>query len=76
MADVRNHICAQIERLSDEDISVEDLKKEVSRGKAISELSKQFIESAKVEVAYLKAVGADETDSSVFERKQIGNPKK
>lgn len=75
MADVRNHICAQLERLSDEDISPEDLKKEVSRGKAISELSKQFIESAKVEVAYLKAIGADGSEAGVFEHKQIGNKK-
>ena len=48
---------AQLERLGVEDINEEDLKKEIERGKAISELGKVIVESAKTEIFHLKLMG-------------------
>lgn len=57
LPDLRNHLFEQLERLSDENISNDSLEKEVFRADAMVNVSKQIIESAKVEVAFVKAVG-------------------
>lgn len=54
MSDLNNHLFAQIERLSDEEISQEQLKLECQRGKAISELADKLIESTRVTVDAMK----------------------
>lgn len=51
--DLRNHLFASIEKLSD--ASNEDLQIELERSKAISEVAKVIVDSAKVEVDYIKA---------------------
>jgi len=43
IGDLNNHLFAQLERLSDEKISNEDLKKEINRSKAISSISKDIV---------------------------------
>lgn len=45
LADLNNHLFAQMERLSDEDISVEELTKELNRSKAIVSVSSQIIQN-------------------------------
>ena len=47
ISDLNNHLFAQLERLSDEDLNEEDLKKEIERARAISNISKNIIESTK-----------------------------
>lgn len=41
--DLNNHLFAQLERLSDEDIKDEALEVEIKRAKAITDVSKQII---------------------------------
>lgn len=53
--DLRNHLFAQIERLGDESLKGEALEREISRAKAINGVAAQLIDSARVEVDYLKA---------------------
>lgn len=56
--DLRHHLFAQLERLNDEK-DMEDPKKleaEIQKAKAISSISHQIIETAKVEVQYLEAL--------------------
>lgn len=53
ISDLRDHMFAALERLGAEDISEEDLRKEISRAQAISEVGKVIVESAKTEVLYL-----------------------
>jgi hypothetical protein len=56
--DLRHHLFAQLERLGD-DKEMEDpkaLEAEIQKAKAISGISHQIIESAKVEVQYLEAL--------------------
>jgi hypothetical protein len=48
---------AQLERLNDESLSGEQLQTEISRGKAMSEIGKVIVESAKTEVLALKLTG-------------------
>lgn len=45
LADLNNHLFAQMERLSEEDISAEELAKEVNRSKAIVSVSSQIIQN-------------------------------
>lgn len=55
--DLRNHLFAQLERLGDESLSDEAMQKEIERSKAISDVSQVVINSAKLEVDYMKHVG-------------------
>ncbi len=48
LSDLNNHLFAQLERLNDEDLSAEELDKEVERAKAISGIAKNVIENAKL----------------------------
>ncbi|MFS0878288.1 hypothetical protein [Solibacillus isronensis] len=45
LADLNNHLFAQMERLSEEDISAEELAREVDRSKAIVSVSSQIIQN-------------------------------
>lgn len=54
ISDLRDHMFAQLERLGQDDLSTEDLTKEIERARAISEVGKVIVESAKTEVMYAK----------------------
>ncbi len=57
--DVRNHLFAQLERLSeDEDMKNPiKLEKELKRAHAISEVASVIVSTAKAEIDYLKVTG-------------------
>lgn len=56
LSDLNNHLFAQLERLSDEDLTTEQLDKEIARGKAINDVGKTIVDNAKLvlEAAKLK----------------------
>lgn len=56
LSDLNNHLFAQLERLSDEDLTIEQIDKEVKRGKAINDVAKTIVDNAKLvlEAAKLK----------------------
>lgn len=62
-SDLRDHMFAQLERLNNEDLSGDDLKKEIERARAISEVGKVIVESAKTEVLALKLTGKLDRDN-------------
>lgn len=46
LGDLNNHLFMQLERLNDEDLKGEALAKEISRAKAISDISSRLIANA------------------------------
>lgn len=53
LSDLNNHLFAQLERLSDEDLDSEQLGMEIERAKSISSISSQIVSNAQLQ---LKAV--------------------
>ena len=66
MSDLRDHMFAQLERLGNEDLNEEDLKKELTRAQAISEVGKVIVESAKTQVMYAKLTRQKEEQPDKF----------
>jgi len=56
MTDLRNHLFETLEALKDEEKPME-----IARAKAISDVAQTIINSAKVEVEFMEATGADLT---------------
>lgn len=48
LTDLNNHLFAQLERLGEEDLTKEELRLEVNRAKAITEVSKNIIDNARL----------------------------
>lgn len=46
--DLNNHMFAELERLSDEDLSGEKLQEEISRAKAVGDIANKIIDNAKL----------------------------
>ncbi len=75
IADLRNHMFAALERLSAEDLTEEDLKKEIQRSQAISEVGKVIVESAKTEILYAKLTGKGRDQAANFLEEKEETPK-
>ncbi len=54
LTDLHNHLFAQLERLSDEDLSKEDLDKEVKRADAIVSVSDQIVSGQRLRLSSAK----------------------
>lgn len=50
LIDLKNHLFAQLERLNDETITEEEMKAEIEKAKAMEGISKQIIESEKIQI--------------------------
>lgn len=48
LADLNNHLFAQMERLSDESLKGEQLQEEISRARAVTGISTQIINNARL----------------------------
>lgn len=72
LEDLREHLFATLAALRDNTKPME-----IERAKAIGDVAKQVIESAKAEVAYVKAIGGDGLRLPVFaalpEKEKTGN---
>lgn len=66
MSDLRDHMFAQLERLGNEELSEDELKKEITRAQAISEVGKVIVESAKTQVMYAKLTRQKEEQPDKF----------
>jgi len=66
MSDLRDHIFVALERLNDESISQDELQAEIQKSKQIAQLGSVLVNSAKVEVDYLKLTGKEQAVSDLF----------
>ena len=57
LSDLNNHLFAQLERLSDEDLKGEALIKEIERSKAITNVAKEVISNGSLVLKAKIAVG-------------------
>ena len=48
LIDLNDHLFAQIERLTDEDLKGEDLQNEITRSKAVAALSDKVVQNARI----------------------------
>lgn len=74
ISDLRDHMFAALERLGNEDLTKEDLLQEIERSKAVSEVGKVIVESAKTEVLYAKLTRRKEAEPTTF--LEVEEPKK
>jgi hypothetical protein len=56
LADLNNHLFAQLERLSDEDLKGEELQGEIQRSQAVTNVAKQIINNGSLVLHAHKAV--------------------
>ena len=57
MEDLRNHIFAALERLNDEELTSEQVELETMKAKSIAGLTNALIETAKLEVQFMRETG-------------------
>lgn len=54
LVDLNNHLFAQLERLSDEDMTTEELEKEVARAQAVVSVSDRIVNNADLQLKAAK----------------------
>ena len=62
LTDLNDHLFAETERLSDEDLSLEDLEKEIKRAKAVTDVADKIINNASLALQaekYIFEIGPD-----------------
>ena len=70
--DLRNHMFAALEKLSEAE-TPEELKSELDRSKAIADLGKVIVESAKAEVDFVKATKGELITTEFFNEGKLLN---
>jgi hypothetical protein len=64
--DLRDHLFSALERLDNDELTMEELNKEVEKAQAVAQIGSVIIQSAKIEIDYLKATGMIESSSELF----------
>jgi hypothetical protein len=66
ISDLRDHMFAALERLGNEDLTPEQMKTEIERSKAISDVGKVIVESAKAQILFARLTGEGIDDPKKF----------
>lgn len=72
--DLRDHLFASLERLDNDELTPEQLQGEIKKAEAVAVVAGAIIQSAKVEIDFLKAMGKAGTETELF--KDIDNQKR
>src|SRR5688572_30526243 len=65
--DLRNHLFEQMERLNNEELTPEELQREIQRSQAMSEIGKVIVDSAKTQVMAQKIIGKNNALPTITE---------
>jgi hypothetical protein len=71
--DLRDHLFAALERIDNDELTAEQIDAEINKAQAIAQIGSVIIQSAKVEIDFLKAMGKSGTETELF--KDIDQPK-
>ena len=63
---VRDHLFMQLERLNDDTLTPEQMEIEIEKAKAVSQVAATLIQTAKVEIDFINAMGVAESQSPFF----------
>ena len=63
---VRDHLFMQLERLNDDSLTAEQMEIEIEKAKAVSQVAATLIQTAKVEIDFINAMGVAESQSAFF----------
>lgn len=79
LSDLNNHLFAQLERLNDEDLSDEQIDREINRAKAVSKVASEIVKSSKLTLDAVRLIGEgyvrlDQIPEN-FELKQLNGKK-
>lgn len=77
MTDLKNHLFTALERLNDDSLTDEQIKQEIARAQAVSEIGKVIVDGAKTSLLFAKITGKiNELDADDFETepKKIERP--
>lgn len=74
LADLNDHLFAQLERLADENLTAEQIDTEVKRGDAVVAVADQIIRNAALQVAAAKLI-AEHGDKVAHRLPLLGNGK-
>lgn len=66
LSDLNNHLFAQIERLSEEDLTAEKIDQEAKRGEAIVSVADQIIRNAALQIQAAKLVADYGSDPAPY----------
>jgi hypothetical protein len=66
LSDLNNHLFAQLERLSDEDLTTEQIDQESKRGEAIVSVADQIIRNAALQIQAAKLVSEYGSDPAPY----------
>ena len=73
LSDLRDHIFSALERIDDDQLRPEQLENEIKKANAVANLSSMIIQSAKIEVDFIKVTGRLDSKTELF--KSIDSPK-
>ena len=66
ISDLRDHLFSSLERIDDDSLTPEQIKAEVDKAKAVAQIGSVIINSAKVEIDFIKATGRIDSASEIF----------
>ena len=64
--DLRDHLFSALERLDNDELTQEELNKEIDKAQAVANIGNVIINSAKIEVDFMKATGMISSGSDLF----------
>lgn len=73
LSDLRDHLFSALERIDDDQLTSDQLESEIKKANAVANLSSMIIQSAKIEVDFIKVTGRLDSKTELF--KSVDTPK-